>query len=128
MISLFTITGRSLVVPLHTASCVAAQDDPFTVVERNVEDPLTEVLWDEPGALPVDWWNTGKESSWDVNEYVKDWRRYEARKRVSPFIQTILHSQCPSPSVPIPHSNSCLSLTTRSKHVSITSATHAIRW
>lgn len=95
MVSLFVLTGRSLAIPLHISSCVAAQDDPFGGVDHQLEDPLTEVLWDEPGEAPVDWWNTGGEASWEVQDYLKAWRRFEGKKKVSYSIPAVCPSEPP---------------------------------
>ena len=82
--SVLTLSGHALAIPLYVSSCVAHKEGLFGVEgDYAVEDPLTEFLRDNPGEAPTDWWNTGKEAWSEVDDYVTAWRRYEAGKRVS---------------------------------------------
>ena len=96
MITVLTLR-RSLAIPLYVTSCVASNKGPFGLGGNcDIDDPLTEILQDDPALPATDWWNTGKEAWVDVDDYVKAWRAYEARKKVSP---------CPILGFPKSHEN-----------------------
>lgn len=98
MVAMLTISGIPLAIPPYMSTCVSASHlGPYTLTHDYAKfDPLTEMLLDTPGEPPMDWWQTGKQASLNICDYVVAWKRHEGQKRQK--VSPVPISFCPASS------------------------------